>query len=161
VIVVTGNLGDEKTVNCIHQGAADNVLKDRRSRLPSAVSRAIEENVLRKQSHVLKAALFSVKERVLIAKAAPYLFNAEIIALNEAFSRITVYPPEELIGKHLSLFRTTGAADQFFAGNEAKLSNLDVTESVGQHKDGSEYSAEWQVSPNRREKVTEGQSIVN
>ena len=147
VIVVTGNLGDEKAVDCIHQGAADYVLKDRLSRLPSAVSRAIEENVLRKQSHVLAAALFSVKEGVLIAKAAPNLLNAEIVALNEAFSRITGYPPEELIGKHLSFFRTTGAGDQFFVGNEAKLSNLDVTESVDKHKDGSVYNAEWQVSP--------------
>ena len=38
VIVVTGNLGDEKAVDCTHQGAADYVLKDRLSRLPSAVS---------------------------------------------------------------------------------------------------------------------------
>jgi PAS domain S-box-containing protein len=149
VIVVTGNLGDEKAVDCIHQGAADYVLKDRLSRLPSAVSRTIEENVLRKQSHVLKAALFSVKEGVLIAKAAPNLLNAEIVALNEAFSRITGYPSEELIGKHLSFFRTTGAGDQFFVGNEAKLSNLDVTESVDKRKDGSVYHAEWQVSPIR------------
>ena len=146
VLVVTGNLGDEKAVDCIHQGAADYVLKDRLSRLPSAVSRSIEENVLRKQSHVLKAALFSVKEGVLIAKAAPNLLNAEIVALNDAFSRITGYSSEELLGKHLSCFRTTGAGDQFF-GNEAKLSNHDVTESVDKHKDGSEYNAEWQVSP--------------
>ena len=149
VIVVTGNLGDEKAVDCIHQGAADYVLKDRLSRLPSAVRRAIDENVLRRQSHVLAAALFSVKDGVLIAKAAPNLLNAQIISLNEAFSKITGYPSEELIGKHLSFFRTTGAGDEFFAGNEAKLSNLDVTETLDKRKDGSVYNAEWQISPIR------------
>jgi len=149
VIVVTGILGDEKAVECIHHGAADFVLKDRLSRLPLAVSRAIEENVLRKQSHVLEAALFSVKEGVLIAEAAPTLLNAQIVSLNEAFSKITGYPSEELIGKHLSFFRTTGAGDEFLAGNEAKLSNLEVTETVDKRKDGSVYNAEWQVSPIR------------
>jgi CheY-like chemotaxis protein len=47
LIVVTGYLGEEKSVECIKQGATDCILKDRLARLPSSVRRAMEENQLR------------------------------------------------------------------------------------------------------------------
>jgi two-component system, chemotaxis family, sensor kinase Cph1 len=47
LIVVTGYLGEEKSVECIKQGATDCILKDRLARLPSSVRRALEENQLR------------------------------------------------------------------------------------------------------------------
>jgi signal transduction histidine kinase len=43
LIVVTGYLGEEKAVECIKQGATDCVLKDHLTRLPHAVSRALQE----------------------------------------------------------------------------------------------------------------------
>jgi two-component system, sensor histidine kinase and response regulator len=46
LILVTGSLGEEKAV-CLKQGATDYVLKDRISRLPSSVRRALEEKRLR------------------------------------------------------------------------------------------------------------------
>jgi DNA-binding NtrC family response regulator len=49
LIVVTGYLGEEKAVECIKEGAADCVLKDRLARLPLAVARALEEKRLRLQ----------------------------------------------------------------------------------------------------------------
>lgn len=48
-ILVTGTLGDELAVDCIKQGAADYVLKDRLARLPSAVRRALEEKALHRE----------------------------------------------------------------------------------------------------------------
>jgi diguanylate cyclase (GGDEF)-like protein/PAS domain S-box-containing protein/putative nucleotidyltransferase with HDIG domain len=50
LIVVTGALGDEAAAECIKQGAADFVLKDRLARLPSAVKRALEERRLRHEN---------------------------------------------------------------------------------------------------------------
>ena len=47
LIIVTGNLGDEAAAECIKQGAADIVLKDRPERLPQAVQRALEDKRLR------------------------------------------------------------------------------------------------------------------
>jgi signal transduction histidine kinase len=47
LILVTGSLGEEKAVECLKQGATDYVLKDRISRLPSSVRRALEEKRLR------------------------------------------------------------------------------------------------------------------
>jgi diguanylate cyclase (GGDEF)-like protein len=43
VIVVTGSLGEESTVECLKLGAADLVLKDRLARLPVAIRRALRE----------------------------------------------------------------------------------------------------------------------
>jgi len=48
-ILVTGTLGDELAVDCIKQGAADYVLKDRLARLPMAVRRALEEKALQRE----------------------------------------------------------------------------------------------------------------
>jgi signal transduction histidine kinase len=50
LIVVTGYLGEEKSVECIKQGATDCVLKDRLTRLAPSVRRALEEKRLRDQS---------------------------------------------------------------------------------------------------------------
>jgi len=46
-ILVTGTLGDEMAVECLKQGMADYVLKDRLARLPFAIRRALEEGRLR------------------------------------------------------------------------------------------------------------------
>ena len=40
-IVVTGTIGEEEAVGCMHAGAADYLLKDRLDRLPAAVQRAL------------------------------------------------------------------------------------------------------------------------
>jgi PAS domain S-box-containing protein len=158
VIVVTGYLGDEKAVDCIHRGAADYVLKDRLSRLPSAVRRAIDENELRMKSRLLDAAVRSVKEGVLIAEAASNLLDARIVSVNEAFAQITGYTSDELIGERLSFFQTSESAGEFLVGYEAPLSALDlfVAEAIHKNRDGSVYYAEWQVSP-----IRDGRGVIS
>jgi len=47
LVVVTGELGDERAVECVKAGAADYVLKGNLARLPIAVSRAITDKRLR------------------------------------------------------------------------------------------------------------------
>jgi phosphoserine phosphatase RsbU/P len=53
VIVISGSLGEEEAVKCLHLGATDYLLKQRLERLPSAVRRAIigaEEQRKRRQT---------------------------------------------------------------------------------------------------------------
>ena len=57
LIVVTGYLGEENAVEYIKQGAADCVLKDRLTRLPTSVCRALEEKRLRDQRRRSEEAL--------------------------------------------------------------------------------------------------------
>ena len=47
VIVVTGALGDEAAVECLKQGAADYLLKDRLARLGQAVTQALDQKRIR------------------------------------------------------------------------------------------------------------------
>jgi PAS domain S-box-containing protein len=61
LIVVTGSLGDEAAVECIKQGAADFVLKDRLARLPTAVQHALEEKRLRAARMLAEEALQNEK----------------------------------------------------------------------------------------------------
>ncbi len=48
-LLVTGTLGEEAAVECIKQGVSDYILKDRLTRLPVAVNRALEEKALREE----------------------------------------------------------------------------------------------------------------
>jgi len=63
LIVTTGSLGDEAAVECIKQGAADFVLKDRLARLPAAVRRALEDKRLRAEGWQAEAWLRESEER--------------------------------------------------------------------------------------------------
>jgi light-regulated signal transduction histidine kinase (bacteriophytochrome) len=57
VIVVSGALGELTAVECIKQGAADYVLKDRLARLPESVRRALREKRLREEHQQAQEAL--------------------------------------------------------------------------------------------------------
>jgi PAS domain S-box-containing protein len=68
LIIVTGELGDERAVECVKAGAADYVLKDRAlARLPTAALRAIEEKRSRDQSvraqRLMEQAQVALRER--------------------------------------------------------------------------------------------------
>ena len=55
IIVVAGALGEEAAVECIKKGVWDYVHKDRLSRLPIAVRRALEESTLRhERNHAIE-----------------------------------------------------------------------------------------------------------
>jgi CheY-like chemotaxis protein len=56
-LLVTGTIGEEAAAECIKQGAADYILKDRPTRLPDAVRRALEEKALRDERTRMEATL--------------------------------------------------------------------------------------------------------
>ncbi len=56
-LLVTGALGEEAAVECIKQGVTDYILKDRVSRLPMALRRAIDEKTLRGEAKQAQDAL--------------------------------------------------------------------------------------------------------
>ena len=61
-VVVTGSLGDEAAVECIKQGAADYVLKDRLHRLPTAVEGALREKAQRAAATRLEQQIWRAKK---------------------------------------------------------------------------------------------------
>jgi len=62
-LLVTGTLGEEAAVECINQGATDYILKDRISRLPVALKRAIGEKALRDEAKQTQNALAESETR--------------------------------------------------------------------------------------------------
>lgn len=54
-IVVTGSIGEEQAVECIKQGATDYLLKDRLTRLGSAVEHALEQKRIREAQRQAEA----------------------------------------------------------------------------------------------------------
>ena len=62
-LLVTGTLGEEAAVECIKQGVTDYILKDRISRLPVALHRAIGEKALRAGAKQAQSALAESETR--------------------------------------------------------------------------------------------------
>ncbi len=56
-LMVTGTIGEEVAVECMREGAADYLLKDRLTRLGPAVGRALEEHALREAKRAAEEAL--------------------------------------------------------------------------------------------------------
>ena len=56
-ILVTGSVGDDKAVECLKEGVADYVIKDRLARLPVAIGRALAEQRLRRERTQAEQAL--------------------------------------------------------------------------------------------------------
>jgi PAS domain S-box-containing protein len=103
-IVVTGTLSEEAAVECIKQGAADYLLKDRLARLGSAVTHALEQKQLRAQKQHADQALRESEARFrrLADNAQDIIFRYELIPqrrftyISPAATAVSGYTPEEM-----------------------------------------------------------------
>jgi diguanylate cyclase (GGDEF)-like protein/PAS domain S-box-containing protein len=100
-IIISGTIGEDKAVECLKSGATDYILKQRLQRLCAAIRRALtekDEQVARRvaeKSLRLAASVYDASnEGIMIADA-----NNLIIATNPAFTTITGYTQEEVMGK--------------------------------------------------------------
>ncbi|SRR5581483_5041318 len=80
LIVLTGTIGDEAAVECLREGAADYLLKDRLARLPQAVAHAIEERALRIQKQQAEEAVRAseARYRQLADNAPDVIFRIQV-----------------------------------------------------------------------------------
>ncbi|HYM92259.1 MAG TPA: PAS domain S-box protein [bacterium] len=62
-ILVSGTIGEETAISCLHEGAVDYILKDRMTRLGQAVTRALEQKRLHDGKQATLAALRQSEER--------------------------------------------------------------------------------------------------
>ena len=69
-IFVSGSIGEERAVQALREGATDYILKDRLSRLPAAVTRALDERRERQLRKHAQLALQSSEERFQYAAQA-------------------------------------------------------------------------------------------
>ncbi|MBN1310239.1 MAG: PAS domain S-box protein [Anaerolineae bacterium] len=105
-IVVTGNVGEEVAAECIKQGAADYLLKDRLDRLGDAVKRACQDKKLRDEKSAILSALRESEEKYRhlfeMESDALFLINnqtGQILEANAAASELYGYSRDELLQK--------------------------------------------------------------
>jgi len=105
LILVTGSLGDEGAVECIKQGAADFVLKDRLQRLPFAVGRALADKALRQEAVRLNSKIHQAKiewERTFDSVPDPVFIidgQSRIRRANRAAATLVGLEPAQLVGQ--------------------------------------------------------------
>ena len=107
-ILISGTLGEEAAVTSIKRGAADYLMKDRLSRLGTAVDRALEEQKLRAQRKQAEAALKQTEACLsIVSKFARIGFvvvdlDYRIVFANPAFADIFCLTDANIAGKYFS-----------------------------------------------------------
>ena len=153
LIVVTGSISEEVAVECIKQGAADYLLKDRLTRLGTAVVQALEQRRLRKEKRKADE-LLKLQSTVLEAAANAIVIadrDGRIAWVNPAFTRLTGYTFQETWGQN-PRFLKSGRQDETFYRNlwETIVSGQVWSgEVVNRRKDGSLYTEEMTITPVR------------
>jgi PAS domain S-box-containing protein len=105
VILISGTVGDEKAVRCLHLGATDYLLKDRLERLASAVKRAIQEAETRRTRRLTEAKLrqSELLNRSLVEHLPQRVFikdlNSNYVFCNSVYARDLGIEPTQIVGK--------------------------------------------------------------
>ena len=145
-IVATGSISEEVAVECIKQGAADYLLKDRLARLGEAVRHALQEKRLRDEKQRAEEVLRESEERfrALIENSSDgiMLLDADGVLLyaSPATSRILGYALDALVGQNaLELVHPDDIQNtaHVLADLRQKPNEIATGEFRCRHKDGS------------------------
>jgi diguanylate cyclase (GGDEF)-like protein/PAS domain S-box-containing protein len=157
-ILLSGTIGEELAVEAIRLGAADYLLKDRLSRLGSAVHGALARAALvrdaRRAEQALKLSSRAIEAStngILVADALAG--DNPIIFVNPAFEAITGYSADEVQGKNPRFLHGTDRDQIGLEEIRAALrdGHAVTTELRNYRKDGSLYWSEVSISPVRED----------
>jgi PAS domain S-box-containing protein len=149
VIVVSGTVGEEMAVTAMQLGAADYVLKDRLTRLGSAVAKAIAHRRLVRERKEAEAALTASESqwRLLVEQAADGIFSTDctgrFLAANQAGCQMLGYSLEELLLLSIHDIHPPEEATNVTAARLAVLTGAPLRrEILFRRKDGSTFPGE-------------------
>jgi len=150
-IIVTGSISEEVAVESIKQNVADYLLKDRLARLGPAVTRALEQKRLRDERRrteerlrLQSAALEAAANGIVITDRA-----GTTLWVNLAFTRLTSYTAEEVIGQNPRLLKSGQHDAAFYQELWETILSGQVWhgEIINRRKDGSLYTEEMTITP--------------
>ncbi len=157
-IIVSGSISEEVAVECMKQGAADYLLKDRLARLGPAVAHALEQKRLREERQRAEERLRESEERFRsVAQSAPDAIliangSGQIISWNKGAQGIFGYAPEEVMGKPIAVlmperYRDAHKAclERFRSTGETRVIG-GLAEFEGLRKDGSVFPLELSLA---------------
>ncbi len=157
-IFVSGTMGEDAVIEGLTEGATDYVLKQRLSRLASAIPRALHEAENRRERERAEEALRQRNrdmERLTTAieQAAETVIitdpDGNIVYVNPAFERITGYTCVEAMGQNPRILKS-GRQDLTFYQNLWSIICAGQVWSgrfINKKKDGSLYTEEATISP--------------
>jgi len=120
LIVVSGAIGEETALDCIHRGAGDYIMKGNLVRLGMAVDRELEKKQLRIRQKQADKALRKNEEkyRSILDNIGDGYYEADLAGnftfFNDALSRIWGYPKEELMGMNNRVYTDPATARRLY-----------------------------------------------
>jgi PAS domain S-box-containing protein len=154
-IVVTGTIGEEEAVRCLHAGASDYLIKDRLERLPSAVERALaaagERRRLRQAEAELQAS--EQRHRAILESALDAIVTMDaagrIVEFSPAAERMFGYTRSEAVGRVMAELIIPPALREkhqrgmarYLAGGQPAVMGRQI-EITALRRDGTEFPVE-------------------
>ncbi len=111
--------------------------------------------------HLLNSAIQQTTDSVIITTTHPVRRSSQIVFVNPAFTKMTGYTAEEVIGKPSLILQTPETQRISGIRDETSSRKAFLLESTAYRKDGTRFNLEWQILPLRDErgKVTHCVSI--
>ncbi len=116
---------------------------------PIETSQAYPKDPLGIDQSLLAAAVYFSQDAIIITKTQISDLGTEIIYVNPAFTRMTGYSPEEVIGKTPKILQGPKTDKALLVDLRRKLEKKEVFHgsTVNYRKDGREFINEWHIEP--------------
>lgn len=150
-IIVSGKIGEDTAVNAMKAGANDYLIKGNISRLVPAVRRELREAEERRGKREAEEGL-RLQSAALNAAANAIIISdpgGSVIWANEAFTTLTGYAFDEVVGKSLSILNSGKHENGFYRElwDTIRAGRVWHGEMVNRRKDGSLYPEEQTITP--------------
>lgn len=150
IIVTTGTIGLSGAVTALKYGAADYLLKPiEADALRASLGRIAHQRNVEAELRLLHTAVAQLTDGVVITDAELEWPGPRILFVNPAVTRITGYPPEELLGRTPRIFQGSQSQRDELRRLRQELSagRSYRGENVNYRKDGTHYPVELHISP--------------
>jgi len=148
LIVVSGAIGEETALDCIHRGAGDYIMKGNLTRLGMAVERELEKKDMRARQKQSEDALreSEAKYRTILDSIGDGYYEADLVGnftfFNNSIGHIWGYPEDELLHLNYKDYTDTATAKRLYdvhnkayrTGEPGRLFDYEIIRKDGQRR---------------------------